>query len=67
MRSLQELHNEYEDYQELMDSNGGTTIFTFEEWIKYLLSVDKLTEEEYKKCYTFDGYLREPKLKVDHD
>ena len=65
MRSLQDLHNEYEDYIEHMTANGGTTIFTFEEWINYLLSAGKLTEEEYNKCYTYDGYLRETKMKTD--
>ena len=65
MRNLQELHNKYEDYQEYMTANGGTTIFTFEEWLNYLFSVGKLTEEEYNKCYTYDGYLRETKMKTD--
>jgi hypothetical protein len=67
MRNLQQLHNQYEDYQEHMNANGGSTIFIFEEWINYLLSVGELTEEEYKKCYTIDGYLRETKMKVDRD
>lgn len=65
MRSLQELHNQYEDYFEHMTANGGTTIFTFEEWIKHLLSVGELTEEERGKCYTYDGYLKEPKFNVE--
>lgn len=67
MRNLQQLHNQYEDYLDHMTANGGSTIFTFEEWINHLLSVGKLSDEEYNKCYTFDGYLREVKIKVDGD
>lgn len=67
MRSFGQLHNQYEDYIEHMSANGGTTIFAFEEWINHLLSVGKLTKEEHRKCYTYDGYLIEPKIKFDHD
>ncbi|MEG2640657.1 MAG: hypothetical protein RSA18_04050 [Bacilli bacterium] len=49
---------------EHMSANDGTTILTFEEWINHLLSESNLTEEEHRRCYTFDGYLIETKMEV---
>ena len=67
MRGLQAIYNEYEGYVEMMVMNGGTRVFTFEEWLEYQVGIGGLSEEESVWCYTADGYLREKDMGVDRE
>ncbi len=68
MKTLNEIHNSYEDYLEYMHACGRrSSAFTFEDWIDWQLDERKLTQQEHELCFDSEGYLREPKFRCDHD
>lgn len=67
MKYLGQIHNEYEDYVEDMQSKGGFHTYSFEEWINWQQQLGYLTQQEYNQCYDKEGYLKEPQFRCDHD
>ena len=67
MKNLQNLFYNYENYIEYMHANGGFNVYTFEEWIEWQLREEKISQREFNQCYNREGFLKEPKMKVDHD